>query len=75
MSHNNQKKALINDFTGFGRCSIAVAPSCHFYAEGAVLSAADVGAVKSYRAESFFFDDYAEKMTRISRSGKSRPSV
>ena len=26
MSHNNQKKiALINDFTGFGRCSIAVA--------------------------------------------------
>ena len=25
ISHNNQKKiALINDFTGFGRCSIAV---------------------------------------------------
>lgn len=24
ISHNNQKKiALINDFTGFGRCSIA----------------------------------------------------
>ena len=26
MSHNNQKKiAVINDFSGFGRCSIAVA--------------------------------------------------
>ena len=43
-NHNNQKKiAVINDISGFGRCSIAVSNHTCF--------------------ESFFFDDYTDKMT------------
>ena len=46
MSYNNQKKiALINDFTGFGRCSIAVA----------LLSASNLNFFQSYRISKFLF--------------------
>ncbi len=63
MSHNNQKKiALINDFTGFGRCSIAVALP--------VISKLKVQccplptAVFSNHTgfPSYFFDDYTDRM-------------
>lgn len=63
MSHNNQKKiALINDFTGFGRCSIAVALP--------VISMLRVQCCPLPTSifsnhtgfSSFFFDDYTEKM-------------
>ena len=63
MSHNNQKKiALINDFTGFGRCSIAVALP--------VISTLKVQCCPLPTSifsnhtgfKSFFFDDYTEKM-------------
>lgn len=63
ISHNNQKKiALINDFTGFGRCSIAV--------ELPVISMLRVQccpvptSVFSNHTgfESFYFDDYTDRM-------------
>ena len=63
MSYNNQKKiALINDFTGFGRCSIAVALP--------VISMLKVQCCPLPTSifsnhtgfPSFFFDDYTEKM-------------
>lgn len=63
MSHNNQKKiALINDFTGFGRCSIAV--------ELPVISMLKVqccplptSILSNHTGfESYFFDDYTDKM-------------
>ena len=63
MSHNNQKKiAVINDFTGFGRCSIAVALP--------VISILKVQCCPLPTSifsnhtgfKSFFFDDYTEKM-------------
>lgn len=63
MSHNNQKKiAVINDFTGFGRCSIAVALP--------VISMLKVQCCPLPTSifsnhtgfMSFFFDDYTEKM-------------
>ena len=62
-SHNNQKKiALINDVTGFGRCSVAV--------ELPIISALKVQccfvptAILSNHTgfESFYFDDYTEHM-------------
>lgn len=64
MAHNNQKKiALINDFTGFGRCSIAVALP--------VISMLKVQCCPLPTSifsnhtgfESFFFDDYTDKMS------------
>lgn len=63
MSHNNQKKiAVINDISGFGRCSLAV--------ELPVISAMKVQccplptSVFSNHTgfKSFFFDDYTDKM-------------
>ena len=63
MSHNNQKKiAVINDFTGFGRCSIVVALP--------VISMLKVQCCPLPTSifsnhtgfKSFFFDDYTEKM-------------
>ena len=64
MSHNNQKKiAVINDMSGFGRCSIAV--------ELPIISALKVQCCPLPTSifsnhtgfESFFFDDYTDKMT------------
>lgn len=63
MSHNNQKKiAAINDFSGFGRCSIAV--------ELPIISAMKVQCCPLPTSifsnhtgfPSFFFDDYTDKM-------------
>lgn len=63
LNHNRQKKiALINDFTGFGRCSITVAVP--------VISALKVQccpiptAILSNHTgyESFFFEDYTDRM-------------
>ena len=63
MSHNNQKKiALINDFTGFGKCSIAVSLP--------IISALKVqccpvptSIFSNHTAYSeYFFDDYTDKM-------------
>lgn len=62
-NHNNQKKiAVINDFTGFGRCSLAVALP--------IISAMKIQccpvptSVFSNHTgfESFFFDDYTDRM-------------
>ena len=63
MSHNNQKKiALINDFTGFGKCSIAVSLP--------IISALKVqccpiptSIFSNHTAyPEYFFDDYTDKM-------------
>lgn len=63
-NHNNQKKiAVINDISGFGRCSIAV--------EIPIISALKVQCCPLPTSifsnhtgfESFFFDDYTDKMT------------
>lgn len=63
MSHNNQKKiALINDFTGFGKCSIAVSLP--------VISALKIqccpvltSVFSNHTAyPEYFFDDYTDKM-------------
>lgn len=63
MNHNKQKKiALINDMSGFGRCSIAV--------ELPIISALRVQCCPLPTSifsnhtgfESFFFDDYTDKM-------------
>lgn len=65
MSHNNQKKiAVINDISGFGRCSIAVALP--------IISAMKIQccilptSIFSNHSgfESFFFDDYTDKMQK-----------
>jgi len=63
ISHNNQKKiALINDFTGFGRCSIAV--------ELPIISTLKVQCCPLLTSifsnhtgfDSYFFDDYTDRM-------------
>lgn len=62
-SHNNQKKiALINDLSGFGKCSITV--------ELPIISAMGVQCCPMPTSifsnhtgyESFFFEDYTDKM-------------
>lgn len=64
VNHNNQKKiAVINDISGFGRCSIAV--------ELPIISALKVQCCPLPTSifsnhtgfDSFFFDDYTDKMT------------
>ena len=64
MSHNNQKKiAAINDYSGFGRCSIAV--------ELPIISALKVQCCPTANHqyclihtgfESFYFEDFTESM-------------
>lgn len=63
MSHNNQKKiVVINDFSGFGRCSIAVALP--------IISTLKIQCCPLPTSifsnhtgfDSFFFDDYTDKM-------------
>ena len=63
ISHNNQKKiALINDFTGFGRCSIAV--------ELPIISTLKLQCCPLPTSifsnhtgfDSYFFDDYTDRM-------------
>ena len=62
-SHNQQKKiAVINDFTGFGRCSIAVALPIisTMKVQCCPLPTAILSNHTEY--ESFYFDDYTEHM-------------
>jgi len=63
MSHNNQKKiAVINDFTGFGRCSIAVALPVISMLKVQCCPVPTSIFSNHTGFKSFFFDDYTEKM-------------
>ncbi|KIR02910.1 Pyridoxal kinase [Lachnospiraceae bacterium TWA4] len=63
LSHNNQKKiALINDFTGFGRCSIAVQLPIISYL-GVQCCPLPTSIFSNHTGfESFYFDDYTNRM-------------
>ena len=63
ISHNNQKKiAVINDISGFGRCSIAVSMPVISYM-GIQCCPVPTSIFSNHTGfESFFFDDYTEKM-------------
>lgn len=63
MSHNNQKKiALINDFSGFGRCSIMVSLPV-ISALKVQCCAVPTSIFSNHTAfEHYFFDDYTDKM-------------
>ena len=63
MSHNNQKKiAVINDLSGFGRCSIAVALPLisHLGIQCCPLPTAIFSNHTGF--PSFYFDDYTDSM-------------
>ncbi len=63
MSHNNQKKiAIINDFSGFGRCSIVV--SLPIISALKVQCCAVPTSIFSNHTgfKEYFFDDYTDKM-------------
>lgn len=63
MSHNNQKKiAVINDLSGFGRCSIAVALPLisHLGVQCCPLPTAIFSCHTGF--PSFYFDDYTDSM-------------
>lgn len=71
MSHNNQKKiAIINDMSGFGRCSIAVELPIisKMKIQGCPLPTAILSNHTGF--ESFFFDDYTDKMTAYMQEWK-----
>lgn len=63
MSHNNQKKiAVINDFTGFGKCSIAVSlPVISALKVQCCLLPTSIFSNHTAYPE-YFFDDYTDKM-------------
>lgn len=63
MSHNNQKKiAVINDYSGFGRCSIAVAMPLISYM-GIQCCPVPTSIFSNHTGfPEFFFDDYTDKM-------------
>lgn len=65
MSHNNQKKiAVINDFSGFGRCSLTVALPI-ISAMGIQCCALPTAIFSNHTGyDDFFFDDYTDKMER-----------
>ncbi|MEI3338543.1 MAG: pyridoxamine kinase [Eubacterium sp.] len=63
VSHNNQKKvAVVNDFSGFGRCSIAV--SLPILSVMKIQCCPVPTSIFSNHTgfDSYFFDDYTEKM-------------
>lgn len=63
MSHNNQKKiAVINDFAGFGRCSIAVALPIISMLRVQCCPLPTSIFSNHTGFKSFFFDDYTAKM-------------
>ena len=63
MSHNNQKKiAVINDFSGFGRCSIAVALPIISTLKIQCCPLPTSKFSNHTGFDSFFFDDYTDKM-------------
>ena len=63
MSHNKQKKiAVINDFSGFGRCSLTVALPI-ISAMGIQCCALPTAIFSNHTGyDDFFFDDYTDKM-------------
>lgn len=63
MSHNNQKKiAVINDFSGFGRCSITAALPI-ISAMGIQCCAVPTAIFSNHTGyDEYFFDDYTDKM-------------
>lgn len=63
MSHNNQKKiAVINDFSGFGRCSITAALPI-ISAMGIQCCAVPTAIFSNHTGYAeYFFDDYTDKM-------------
>lgn len=63
MSHNNQKKiAMINDISGFGRCSISVAMPLVSYL-GVQCCPIPTSIFSNHTGFSdYFFDDYTDKM-------------
>lgn len=62
-SHNNQKKiAVINDFSGFGRCSIAVAMPIISMMKIQCCPVPTSVFSNHTGFKSFFFEDYTEKM-------------
>ena len=63
MSHNNQKKiAVINDISGFGRCSVAVSLPIISYL-GIQCCPVPTSIFSNHTGfPHFFFDDYTEKM-------------
>lgn len=65
MSHNNQKKiAVINDYSGFGRCSIAVAMPLISYL-GIQCCPVPTSIFSNHTGfPEFFFDDYTDKMQK-----------
>ena len=63
MSHNNQKKiAVINDFTGFGRCSIAVSMPIISYLKVQCCPVLTSIFSNHTAYEQFFFEDYTDRM-------------
>lgn len=63
ISHNNQKKiAVVNDFSGFGRCSIAVALPIISVMKVQCCPVPTSIFSNHTGFESFFFDDYTAKM-------------
>ena len=71
MSHNNQKKiAIINDISGFGRCSIAVSLPIisHMRIQGCMLPTSIFSNHTGF--ESYFYEDYTDKMPRYMEEWK-----
>ncbi|MDD5935114.1 MAG: pyridoxamine kinase [Clostridiales bacterium] len=63
MSHNNQKKiAVINDFTGFGRCSVAVAMPIISYMKVQCCPVPTSIFSNHTGFDQYFFDDYTNRM-------------
>lgn len=72
MSHNNQKKiAVINDFTGFGRCSIAVALPVISMLKVQCCPVPTSIFSNHTGFKNFFFDDYTEKMPAYIKEWKT----
>ena len=72
MPHNNQKKiAVINDFTGFGRCSIAVALPVISMLKVQCCPVPTSIFSNHTGFKSFFFDDYTEKMPAYIKEWKT----
>lgn len=65
MSHNNQKKiAVINDFSGFGRCSIAVAMPILSYMKVQCCPIPTSIFSNHTGFPDFFFEDYTDRMEK-----------
>lgn len=64
MSHNNQKKiAVINDITGFGRCSIAVSMPIISYMKVQCCPVPTSIFSNHTGFDEYFFDDYTNRMS------------